>query len=102
MRTLTTIPSRHPRRVRPRGRSFRGARGVRDEHAFTPLLDAKAASKLLGIPPTWLLAQARDGRVPHHRLGHYVRFSAEELRQWLTENRITPDPGRHATSVGRS
>jgi excisionase family DNA binding protein len=102
MRTLMTIPSRRPQRIRPGGsRSFRGVRGVHDEHAFAPLLDAKAASKLLGIPPTWLLAQAREGRVPHHRLGHYVRFSAEDLRQWLTENRITPGPSR-VTSGGRS
>jgi excisionase family DNA binding protein len=102
MRTLTTAPSRRLRRVRRGGpRSFRGTRGIHDEHAFAPLLDAQAASKLLGIPPTWLLAQARAGRVPHHRLGHYVRFSAEDLRQWLTENRITPGASR-MTSGGRS
>lgn len=28
----------------------------------------------LGLPDTWLLAQARAGRIPHHRLGHYVRL----------------------------
>ena len=26
---------------------------------FTPLIDAKAAGELLGVPHTWLLAQAR-------------------------------------------
>lgn len=57
---------------------------------FSPLLDAKAASRLLGVPHTWLLAQARAGRVPHHRLGHYVRFSAEDLAAWLRETRIEP------------
>lgn len=30
--------------------------------------------------------------MPHHRLGHYVRFSAEDLKQWLIENRVEPDP----------
>ena len=59
---------------------------------ITPLLDARAAGRLLGVPHTWLLAQARAGRIPHHRLGHYVRFSAEDLREWLVENRIEPDP----------
>ena len=68
-------------------RVLRRARGTK-EGTFAPLLDAKAAARLLGVPPTWLLAQARAGRIPHHRLGHYVRFSAEDLREWLDTNRI--------------
>jgi hypothetical protein len=27
-----------------------------------------AASRLLGVPYTWVLPQARAGRIPHHRL----------------------------------
>jgi len=79
-------------------RSVRGARHASETYAFAPLLDAKGAGELLGVPPSWLLAQARVGRLPHHRLGHYVRFSAEDLREWLSENRITPDPIRSAGS----
>jgi excisionase family DNA binding protein len=56
--------------------------------AFTPLIDAKAASILLGVPYTWLLAQARAGKIPHHRLGHYVRFDPDDLQAWLQEERI--------------
>jgi hypothetical protein len=101
MQTLTITPT-SPRRIRQGlARAFQGTRRVCDEHAFAPLLDAKAASKLLGIPPTWLLAQARAGRVPHNRLGHYVRFNTDDLRQWLTENKITPGPSR-LTTGGRS
>ena len=33
------------------------------------LLDAKQAGDLLGVPATWLLAQARGGKVPHVKLG---------------------------------
>jgi excisionase family DNA binding protein len=47
-------------------------------------------SKLLGVPHTWLLAHARAGRIPHHRLGHYVRFNPEDLHAWLAESQITP------------
>jgi excisionase family DNA binding protein len=66
-------------------------RGIHEAGApFAPLIDAKAAGRLLGVPHTWLLAQARAGRIPHHRLGHYVRFNAEDLKQWLAENRIAP------------
>jgi excisionase family DNA binding protein len=57
---------------------------------FTPLIDAKAASLLLGVPHTWLLAQAREGRIPHHRLGHYVRFNPDDLQDWLRETRSMP------------
>ncbi len=90
---LNLIAVRHARRVsRPTLRAGRSSRGIHDSH-FVPLLDAKAAGALLGVPPTWLLAQARSGRIPHHRLGHYVRFSTEDLHKWLAANRIMPGPG---------
>jgi excisionase family DNA binding protein len=60
---------------------------------FTPLIDAKAAGELLGVPHTWLLAQARAGRIPHHRLGHYVRFNAHDLARWLADTRRGPASG---------
>jgi hypothetical protein len=46
------------------------------------LIDAKAAGELLGVPPTWLLRQARRDAVPHIRLGRYVRFDADQLLAW--------------------
>lgn len=55
------------------------------EHRGTepgPLLDARAAGQLLNVPPTWVLAEARADRIPHVRLGRYVRFDADELRDW--------------------
>lgn len=47
-----------------------------------PLLDAKAAAQLLGVPSSWVLAQARADRIPHVRFGRYVRFDGEELERW--------------------
>lgn len=47
-----------------------------------PLLDAETAAQLLGVPKTWLLAEARADRVPHRRLGKYVRFDAHDLDNW--------------------
>jgi excisionase family DNA binding protein len=93
MRSLTTTPQR------PTGLIRQGAKRLLHRHrsiqttGFTPLIDAKAASKLLGVPHTWLLAQARAGEIPHHRLGHYVRFNPDDLANWLTENQITPGVG---------
>jgi excisionase family DNA binding protein len=47
-----------------------------------PLLDAKGAAALLNVPATWVLAEARADRIPHVRLGRYVRFDAGELQAW--------------------
>jgi excisionase family DNA binding protein len=46
------------------------------------LLDAEQAGQLLNVPATWLLAEARADRVPHVRLGRYVRFDGDELEAW--------------------
>ena len=47
-----------------------------------PLVDARAAGELLGVPASWLLAEARHDRVPHVRLGRYVRFDPVSLEAW--------------------
>jgi hypothetical protein len=47
------------------------------------LVDAKAAGALLGVPGSWLLAQARRDKVPHVRLGKYVRFDPSDLERWV-------------------
>jgi excisionase family DNA binding protein len=48
----------------------------------SPLLDAKQAAQLLGVPASWVLAQARSDRIPHVRFGRYVRFDEAELERW--------------------
>jgi excisionase family DNA binding protein len=95
MRPLSSIPTRPAARARAAtGRLIARARSITgDAGGFTRLIDAKAAGQLLGVPHTWLLAQAREGRIPHHRLGHYVRFNPQDLADWLKENRIQPRAG---------
>ena len=61
--------------------------GMEPIRGFTPLIDAKAAGGLLGVPHTWLLAQARAQQIPHHRLGRYVRFNPDDLKEWLAQTR---------------
>jgi excisionase family DNA binding protein len=68
------------------------------------LLDAKQAAALLGVPKSWVLAEARAGRLPHARLGHYVRFERDELLAWVSsraqgprrraQENVTPPGGR--------
>lgn len=89
------VPVNLQRHPRPHVRQKIGARLSKHiRRAFTPLIDAKAASNLLGVPYTWLLAQARAGRIPHHRLGHYVRFDPDDLQAWLRETRNEPHASR--------
>jgi excisionase family DNA binding protein len=52
-----------------------------------PLLDATGVADLLGVPKTWVLAEARADRIPHIRLGRYVRFEPSELEAWWRNSR---------------
>jgi hypothetical protein len=75
-----------------------------------PLLDADQAAARLGLfgrdgKPlrTWVLAEARADRIPHVRLGRYVRFDEDELAAWAAQRRRGPryrsspvDAVRHA------
>ncbi len=99
MHTLPTgaARQRHMRRQATPLIPRRRARGVHETASpFAPLIDARAAGRPLGVPHTWLLAQARAERIPHHRLGHYVRFSADDLKLWLQETRSGDGAGRRA------
>jgi hypothetical protein len=55
-----------------------------------PLLDARGAAGLLNMPASWVLAEARADRIPHVRLGRYVRFEAGELELWWRRRRRGP------------
>lgn len=52
-----------------------------------PLLDAAGVAELLDVPRTWVLAEARCDRIPHVRLGRYVRFDPGELEEWWRTSR---------------
>jgi len=54
------------------------ARGVSER-----LLDAGELAAKLGVPKSWVLAEARAQRIPHVRLGRYVRFNEESIELWL-------------------
>jgi len=60
------------------------------------LVDAQAAAELLGVPHTWLLAEARANHVPHVRLGRYVRFNPDDLAVWARERSRGPRPRKAA------
>jgi excisionase family DNA binding protein len=53
-----------------------------DSKVFEPLLSSVGAARLLNLHPVTLLRWAREGRVPHLRLGRKVMFRASELNSW--------------------
>lgn len=54
------------------------------------LLDADATARLLGVRPSWLLKRARERRIPHVRVGKFVRFDPDDVRKALSgDTRIT-------------
>src|SRR3954469_7266369 len=55
-----------------------------------PLLDARGAAALLNVPASWVLAEARADRIPHVRLGPYVRFDSGGRQTWWQTRRRGP------------
>jgi excisionase family DNA binding protein len=47
------------------------------------LLDDAAAAELLNVPKSWVGEAARQGRLPHIKLGRYRRFDRGELLEWV-------------------
>jgi excisionase family DNA binding protein len=43
------------------------------------LLTAAEVGKMLGVPTTWVYAEARAERIPHIRLGRYRRFALDSI-----------------------
>jgi len=46
------------------------------------LLNAEQAAELLGVPERWVRRRAQAGAIPHIKLGRYLRFDPDALRQW--------------------
>jgi excisionase family DNA binding protein len=58
------------------------------------LLTPEQAARLLAVPRSWVYAEARAGRMPHVRVGRYVRFRHELLTAWIGELERGPTPYR--------
>lgn len=64
------------------------------------LLDVKEAAALLNVPESWIYqhVRARAGdKLPHIKLGKYIRFSTQALVEWLEARQL----GRDNTTIAR-
>ncbi len=54
------------------------------------LVDAEVIGQQLAVPASWVLAEARAQRIPHTRLGRYVRFDPAEVDAWWRRRVLGP------------
>lgn len=43
------------------------------------LVSPEEASKILGVPKSWVYTQCREGRLPHHKIGKYLRIDLADI-----------------------
>jgi excisionase family DNA binding protein len=46
---------------------------------YRELLDPEELAIKLKVPVSWVYEQSRQGNIPTHRLGRYIRFDLEEV-----------------------
>ena len=49
------------------------------------LLTAEEVAALLRVTPAWVYSETRRRRIPHIRLGRYVRYRREALAAWMDQ-----------------
>jgi excisionase family DNA binding protein len=57
----------------------------RPSNADHRLLTASEVAERLQVTPGWVYAATRANRLPHLRLGRYVRFRADAIERWLAQ-----------------
>lgn len=50
-----------------------------------PLSTADEVAARIGMSTDWVYAEVRAGRIPHLRLGRYVRFRDASIDEWLRD-----------------
>jgi len=72
-----------------------GAKGARaatsseTSSAFgRPLLDIEAAAAALCVTPRHIQRLVSERRIPHVKVGRFVRFDPDELKSWLDGHKV--------------
>jgi len=56
-----------------------------DTAATDPLLTAEEVAALLQVTQAWVYAETRRRRIPHVRLGRYVRYRRSAVQGWIEQ-----------------
>jgi excisionase family DNA binding protein len=60
---------------------------ITKENEFTQIMTVGEAATMLRVPKSWIYERTRRRgieRIPHKKLGKYLRFQENELRNWFT------------------
>ena len=60
---------------------------VSDDEKSRELLEPEELAQRLKVPLSWVYEQSRQGNIPTHRIGRYVRFDLQEVLQSQKKNR---------------
>lgn len=82
---ITPRPPRGPASTRPEAPQPTREPEVSTEPRVSRLLTADDVAKRLGVPRSWVYAQARQNRIPFVPLGHYRRFRPEAIDSWIRD-----------------
>jgi excisionase family DNA binding protein len=65
-----------------------------------PLLTADEVAELLRVTRAWVYTETRARRIPHVRLGRYVRYRRSAVETWVAELEAA-STGRYAPRTPR-
>lgn len=68
--------------------------GPEERLAPSRLLEADDVARYIGMTTDWIYREVRAGRMPHIRLGRYVRFRLESIDAWLAARERGPATDR--------
>jgi excisionase family DNA binding protein len=54
-----------------------------------PSLDVPAIAEQLGTSRDHVRRMARSGRIPHFRIGGFIRFDPDEITEWLESRHVS-------------
>src|SRR4029453_11472174 len=54
-------------------------RAAQNGHSTTELFTAEELARQLKVPVSWVYEKSRQGRLPTHRIGKYLRFDVAEV-----------------------
>lgn len=53
---------------------------------------AQQVAEATGMGVDWLWRQARQGKIPHHKLGGRYRWTADDIAQMAEQSAVKPTP----------
>lgn len=77
-----------------RGEGYRPVAPIRLWGMEGRLLTAGEVADHLRVKRSWVYAETRAGRIPHVRLGRYVRYSPGAVERWISEKAQIGGRGR--------